>query len=687
MPSETKGAISSYLGTGFRNTVNALKDQKHAIKQQMKSVAEGTPEYEKLTQDLTTVNQALYHCILTRSMDIIAEKEWQVRQTGLDPMQKDALEYDIVKLNEKFAKTLEKYIEYKDTSTRSFSLKEAVLQQAKNAGHNIASNVLGNVLVFGFYTGKTDSPEEILAKKRYADMGYSMMNYMPQWLDSIHLQNDQTILTFVTAQVNEFLKWAEKHPEKASMMASDMSLTIMLLSNGNQAMVDHFRTQMEARAYAMAFVAPLGGPMWEEVEIEEELKYRALADFSRYTCAAAGAGVHVMNELWNGTLNPVQLIKAAMVGAGRAAFLQKAGDLIPSYAVQAAAAVSSVIKGEGYRNVMETQRSIELTRLAGITRFAIMNPERLLDSIKLNITMWWETINQAPTLEKATRILIQVVVPAAGVVAGLGLITLAIVGGPISLGIALGIAITCFLFSGSVIWNTNSLLNTIFPTTYNKVFADMTDNAKEKAKVQLLTDHRAQITAIRNNYIKDLQAARQLPYIRAPKKVTLTPVQNKAVESIVAKMKAQVLKNMSPIIIDPVKELNENFVLDDALKDAMNQINANPDFNMRLFDRANVAGYICAQVSSQLINEWLSPRLDDRLVGRAVNTPDAEIAKLPTYKNEEERVQGMKAEAGVYVKQQLQATKKMTPADAKKAIEELGNLWEENRAELAAPAA
>jgi len=143
MPKDTKEAVASYLGKGFAATVNKLKERKHEIKREMHGLDIGNPKYAGLDKELKEINRTLYHCILTRSLDVIADKEWQIRQPGLDPMQKAALEYDILKLNAKFQSILAKYSDYKEPTR---SLKEAFTEETKNT--------MLNVISCGFYNGK-----------------------------------------------------------------------------------------------------------------------------------------------------------------------------------------------------------------------------------------------------------------------------------------------------------------------------------------------------------------------------------------------------------------------------------------------------------------------------------------------------------------------------------------------------
>lgn len=643
MPTDKKEEIANYIGKGFVATMNKLKARKHEIKNEMAKLRPGDPKMVPLEQDLKEVNRTLYHCILTRSIDVISEKEWQVRQRGIDPLQREALEYDIIKLNIKFTRTLEKYEAYQ-AQTRS--LKDALQEETQNT--------ILNVISCGFYNGKLDTVEELLSKKQYADMGYSMMNYLPQWLEQTQIPAGVSASNYILGQIREFYEWAAKHPERASVMLGDMALTVMLITN-DESVVKHFDTQLRTRSMAMAFVAPLGSPAWEEIELEAELKYRALADFSRYAPAMSNAGMNVMRQLFTGNINPIGLLFEAWKGGARATLIQNASRIVPSHCTDIATAVTGALSGQDYRQIIETQQRIEVVRLAGAATNSLMNPEGLLDSTARSLKIWWTTFINSPPLEMAVRGLAQIAVPAVAAFWGSIFVFVAILGGPVTWGVTLGLAFTCYLFAGTMIWKSNSFLNAVFSDTYLKSMEKVNGEVRAEIKEKLKAEQRERMETLRNNYFKRMQAARQLPYIRAPKRLNLNPVQTKAAYAIAAKMKTRLLTQLNGSMTpdsdqtDPVGILHQHFVVSEKIKEAMKLINEDPILKkLRQFDKVNVAGYICFKISQEIMKEWLDKAVEERWLDQAVDTTvDKEKGVLEKLGNERQYLRGALRAKGI----------------------------------------
>lgn len=666
-PTDKKETMSAFLGQGFRSTVNGLKEIKHRLKNELKAATPGSPEYQRVEKELQETNRALYHTILTRSLDVISEKEWEIRQPGIDPMKKEALGYDLIKLNMKFDRLIDKYNALKQNE---LSLMEGVKEETKSALKHLAT--------LGFYNGKLSSAAELLAKKQYADMGYSMMNYLPQWLSSNSVPaGAANRVAFLNRQLSDFHKWAEKHPSKAALMASDISLTIMLLT-GSEDMVKEFNTQMESRAYVNAFVAPFGGPAWEEVEMEDELKYRALADLARYTPALAGAGYGFAKEIMSMKLSPWSLVTETVKGAVRGAFVQSTADLVPKEAEQIAKTIGDVVAGKSFRDILETQRNIELVRLGGIAKAAIINPTGLFNSIKRNFEAWKLTLKLSPPLEKFTRIFVQIVVPTVAVLGGIGLVAFAIAGGPATMGLALGLAAAAFLFGGSVTWRSNSILNTIFPLTQMAANKQLDNEVKATAKAELFSKHKEKIKEIRENYIRDLQSARQLPFIRAPKKLQVTTEERLMADRIVKNMQDEILGKLKKNSTDPAGDLNANFKTSEVIAEAMKAINQDPVLQkMRQFDKNNLAGDIAFRVAKGLVDGWLTRQLDERLVERAVTETTTEE---PAKDEAAFRKAIMKKTDVLITTGLLQNDKlKLNPARAQAATRHFDGMWNDNR--------
>jgi len=450
-----------------------------------------------------------------------------------------------------------------------------------------------------------------------------MMNYLPQWLEQTHVGPGDTASTYMMRQVGEFIQWAQKHPQKASLMAGDMALTVMLIT-ADKNMVEQFNTQLTGRAYSMAFIAPLGSPTWEEMDLENELRFRALADFSRYAPPMVAAGTNVARHLFEGNFNPVGLLMEAWKGGARATLIQRSNEFIPTKYVDIANAVAGVLAGQSYRQVVETQQNIELTRLAGIARSSISNPVGLIKSVIRSLQIWFHTMTRAPIIEIATRAVVQVLLPAAAATTGIALIAIAILGGPATWFVALGLAFACFAFSGTVAWGSNYILNAVFPQSYQKAIDDVTAADRAKTKAKLMNEEQTRIKRMQEDYIVELKTVRQLPDIRPPKKLSLNVVQTKAAYAIAESMKAKILNKLRGPTSDPVESFNREFKSDVAVKEARRFINEDPVLRLlKQADKEKVAGFLCFKVCDELITEWLNPHLEGRWVEQALNAAES----------------------------------------------------------------
>src|SRR5581483_2761875 len=124
------------------------------------------------------------------------EKEWRMRQQDVSEEEKGILMHDLAKLNQRFAKTLAKYPKPPEQS-----LAEALSKETQQ--------LLFGIATFGFYNGRLNTHEELLSKKHYADMGYSMTNYITEWQKTVKIPAGKTAKEFLISEILSFAKWAE----------------------------------------------------------------------------------------------------------------------------------------------------------------------------------------------------------------------------------------------------------------------------------------------------------------------------------------------------------------------------------------------------------------------------------------------------------------------------------------------
>lgn len=668
--------VKEQLGIGFRNTIDSLTKEKKEL--QSKLADPNCSNKAELEKQLIDTRRALYHTMLTRLIDVIGDKEWERSQLIENKEHSNSealrgLESDIDILNKKFASLIKKY---QELPVESRSLLEAWVAEKKQETLRLIS--------LGYYTGKTNTYEEFLSKKHYADMGYSMERYITRWLKGIQIPPNQSVMDYLQVEFMSFFSWAKKHPIRAARMASDMALTVNIIGGSDTSFLGNFRKQMETQAYAYAFLAPFGGPDWEQVEEKEELKYRALADLARYAPVLVGAGVGAANQITSG--NPLSILQGIFSGAAEALMSQTTANLVPTNSAEIVGVVAKLIQGDGFKEVLETQRNVELTRIGGIVQSLALNPTDFIEIIQKRFRLWRETIAESKGLEKFTRIAVQVAIPAASFIAAVGVVAAVIAGGPITWALALTVAVAAIGFGVSVIWRSNTVLNTLFPNTTTKVLNREKIRAKEIAKAELLTRHEKKVAAARDNYTRDLQAARIIPYIKPPQ-ITLDPTQQteskEIVENMTKQLIAQLEKNLSPNK-DPIDLMKRVVDVEQLLNQANELIQEKTSLKMRLSDQENLAGFIAYQVTQEIIESWLKPKIQEKMVEDALlkahSMTTSELEELKTPKNEKKFRANVAGKINEYLAEKME--NKYDPDESRQASDEFTKVWEANFVKL-----
>lgn len=438
--SQPKG-MTDYLGVGFQRSVDSLKAQRREVKQQLQSV-QGTGKTELLSK-LNALNRVLYHTLLQRIIETVGEKQRVLKKERgkLTPQERTLIEIEVQVLNAKFEELIGK-LEQVSTLTAQRPLVASTSQTTLDVLKSIAS--------FGYFQPTLTSTTGLKQRKHYADLGYNMLADVKEWFNTLQPKENESIADCLKREVKAFLVWTDKHPRTAIALSGDMALTCAII--GGQSYMDQFMSTMKTKAYTTAFMEGWGQLEEEQVETQDELKYRALADLAHYAPLVTAA----IKAVATGGLNPQQILLNTAVEVLKAGFVQQAREFIPEEYAAAAFQVLTIVRGEGFQRVLEQQRNLELIRIGGVARQLLIDPSGFISRLKMKARVWFQTIQQAKGAEKVYRIATQIVLP--------GVTISSVIGGTYLFGSVVLIPLT---FAATGIFLVARKVNQVFDQVYS----------------------------------------------------------------------------------------------------------------------------------------------------------------------------------------------------------------------------
>jgi hypothetical protein len=679
----TSDSVLNLFRKGFVQTVDFFQQQKMALKEQLSKMDLNDPQRANIEKQLVEVKRELYPVVLQRMIDMVSEKEWEMRvlKKHLNPSTEQLnaqsqLRKELQVLNDKFYNMIVKY-------------KELPMVESKGIAASLASHARDEMMRVAFLGYEKPSYSNLMHQKRYADMGYSMTHYLEEWTAMAN-KSQMDPVELVKNELMGFVTWAGKHPNKATTLAGDIALAVKL--TGDASFAESYHSALKAKAYSRAFFAPLGGPDWEEVEVEQELKYRALADLARLIPLATSATKNVAEEFSKGNLSIVSLLVSAASGAVKARIIQRGYDIVPAGTEQIVAAATSIMRGEDIKKILEDQRNIELVRLGGMAQKILFDPLDFLNSAGTRVKIWMRSFGKSVGNEKLLRIATQILVPTV-TVAGCGaIIAVVALGGPVTWAAALAVILSLLTFSFSLTWKANSMLNAWYPNTIKKIKDELLkesttlklqSDARESAKNKLMAENRVEIETTREGLIKDLIAARQLPYIRPPenKVVDQTTVIEK--NRIKIKLKGEYLAQLNQSYLvtkDPITSMKQQFNVDELIAKIHKQLNetiAAKVLDLDTMEKNNLAGLIGYELVAEVMNDWLRPKLDNQLVERALDQgASLSVEKLKALEAPDEETMQENAKKSINKRLIRQLSTKFP--DARIAAAESAEIWDQN---------
>lgn len=484
------------FGIGFEKTVNQLKVERRRLKSEIAQaeLKQADPKILKdLNNELAEIKLLLYHTLLQRHIDVIAEKVKMRKLETISLTQRNQLTFEIGLLNKKYDSLFAKYKAIKPPE-KSF---------LQSTGKSFLDTVK-SILTLGYFGGRLSSAAELERKKWDADSGYDITEGLKKFLSGLTIQEGETWRDVLKRKIQGFMDWSDKHPELATKLAGDIALTCSIISD--QTFLDNFTKTMEGKAYSEAF---LRGwkiiPEEEPPATEEDFEYRALADLVR--CAP------VMTTIFKTFLKEKPSLFDFATAVAGAITIQSVQRFIPSDYSHYVAGFTEFVRGKSFQEVMENQRNIQLFQIGGMAKQLVFDPKNLGRQLLMGIKIWTKTLSASRGVEKIGRIATQILFPIVAVAATVSFGILSLLGGPVTWVTAAAVGpmlLTSFFGTAKKIDN---FWNTVFRTNddvYARVKKEMTG---QLTKEELLEGE---------NIKKDLQNQRDL-FINDAKKLGWLP--------------------------------------------------------------------------------------------------------------------------------------------------------------------
>jgi hypothetical protein len=504
----------SLLVPSFEKELLALKKRKAAIK---KSLTEPCANQEKLEEELSVVQRKIYATTLLHIIEGLRKKQHLVKNEAKNwPVeQQHILFQQIQELNKQFEKTLQKYKTY-CSNNKPLSIREIIAQNL-----HLQERII--------------PVEEFETEKHYADLGYYPSTVMKEWAQTALSQN-RTLHAYLMDEISAFYQWADAHPHTAANLSSDIALVLSILHDDGT--VEAFKKAMLAKVWTTAFLKAWNTlPQEEPIEQSEELKYRALADYCAYAPIITGVGKGLADGI-AGILsgNAYKIIISPLYGLVKATAVQKTTRFIPDHYNELALLLVQIVQGESFQNILMTRRNIELIKLGGLIKNALLKRASVVDLLKKELQIWMKTMKKAGSREKFFRATLELG-PALGIVAvSIKLIVSPFFGSLTLAHINSSISVMGFLIT--ILKSVSSYLK-IWYDTRSQVEKELLveENCKRKETLtELITSHSEYKEKIENesqSFLRDLQKYGSLPFIIDPQGFTLTKEESDLVQQSV----------------------------------------------------------------------------------------------------------------------------------------------------------
>ncbi len=373
-------------------------------------------------EKLSLVKRELYQFILLRIVDVIGEKQQDFKtiyKSSKQPLEEIILHYEVRILNRFFKKFIR---EYDQIPALTQSFQDYFLKQATTAADH--------ALTGGYLTAEYMSYQEFNERLHYANLGYNMVDNIKQWSDSIGKLSEQNWMDRIRKEINAFLKWADKHPRVASNMMTDIVLTAQILKDKN--FFKQLKSTIKVRAYMNAFLSKLDICQVEETpDIENELKYRALADLCRYGPRMASffkGAAKGIRDCVEGKASSTYIFFSAFSELSKANTVQHMTKHV-SHNAEAVKTILEILRGKSLSYIIESRSVLEMIRLTSLVRQAFFHPQNFINNLKIYRRIWWHTLGESTGYERKIRIIIQLITPCTTACLSAGMLIIGVLNG------------------------------------------------------------------------------------------------------------------------------------------------------------------------------------------------------------------------------------------------------------------
>lgn len=662
LPENSKAkTFKDNLGIGFESSVTGLKKKKRELQSVLSSKKKELEQYKTLHQipdnigeeqrkkletdfnltleqkhqvikeielQIGQLKKTTSHTLLLRIIDVMGQKVREKKKAEKNPnlQSPEIIEKEIKELQTAYDKNIKRYQE--------ICLKEAEQIKKDKASINTAYAFLWDFIsssVKDFASSiasKFYSPKEISRKFQYAQMGYSIMENVRDFLNN--LPENVSPQKAIILEIEKFLTWSKWHPWTAAELASDIMLTCYMLKGTGEkgSEFDAMIASLEIKAGVSAFNIGFHNPEDEEpVEQEEQLKYRALADICRYLPVAAGIGVGMVQFIRNEEWSVLGLTKTVGKQVLKAAGTQMISRSIPKGYEDMALSLAQIIRQDSFTQIMDKRAELATIQMAGGIKDIIRNPKGVFEGMKRSAIIWARTLKNSKGDAFIFRVLVQAVLPIACVIGSGVVLTLGIIGSVFTFGASLGLA-------GAIVgtgWSLYSKLYTFVDgydwQTRNKVENDLIREDKQKYKAELLKVSGKEIENLKKNYLNNLPSPSNVAtnLTDEEKAIVNGPMKEAIKKDLKESLDHAVQQNKTPVKTpgDYFKIFSENLMMNEKteekdkephfarsiIKEIKNRL---AQENLSLSDSA--FDYFSSEIYQDMIKEWLDKRIEASIV-------------------------------------------------------------------------
>lgn len=260
------------------------------------------------------------------------------------------------------------------------------------------------------------SRTKIKYEKKLADRGYNMMFNLQQYLSQITLEPNDNWLFVVGREIQKFIAWSDNHPHLAADICADICHSLSKMESDN--FLNNLHASLRGRLFVHAFLGKLGESKKKTFDPDDKfMHYLAIRDF----CSYLPQIVSFMKSTGSidGTTTLFGLFYKTVIGTYKTRAEQRISKNIPREYYIETLAIIKIIRGDSFYDLLRYNAEIQVVKLVGNFRKAILNPSRFWNYLKLEFYKWWNPLKNSQGREKIFRSVSHVGIPALSAAASL----------------------------------------------------------------------------------------------------------------------------------------------------------------------------------------------------------------------------------------------------------------------------